>query len=114
MGVDNLLKLWSMMTPPQLVTILCPRNLVLLNMSADSEATWRKLQHLLLRLIQSGLLPPLALEDSCLSLIRLSRLNPDMTPNMIEMTNTLVSLAEQLGRDDMEWVHLMSQQISLN
>ena len=112
--VDSLLQLWSKMTPPQLVTILCPRNLVLLNTSTDGPATWRQLQYLLLRLIQSGLLPPLALEDSCLSLIRLSRLHSGMTPNLMMMNRTLLSLAEQLGRDDMQWVQIMTEQISLN
>lgn len=61
--VDSAIKLWHSLVPPQLVSILCPRNLLLLGQSSDDQ-TWKTYSYLLERLIKAGLLPRLALTDS--------------------------------------------------
>ena len=61
--VDSAIKLWQCLVPPQLVSILCPRNLLLLGQSSDDK-TWKTYSYLLENLIKTGLLPLLALKDS--------------------------------------------------
>ena len=61
--VDSAIKLWQSLVPPQLVSILCPRNLLLLGQSSDDQ-TWKTYSYLLESLIKTGLLPRLALKDS--------------------------------------------------
>ena len=61
--IDSAIKLWQSLVPPQLVSILCPRNLLLLGQSSD-DRTWKSYSSLLGSLIKTGLLPVLALKDS--------------------------------------------------
>ena len=61
--VDSAIKLWQSLVPPQLVSILCPRNLQLLGQSSD-DRTWRTYSSLLDSLVKTGLIPVLALKDS--------------------------------------------------
>ena len=61
--IDSAIKLWQSLVPPQLVSILCPRNLLLLGQSNDDK-TWKTYSFLLENLIKTGLLPMLALKDS--------------------------------------------------
>ena len=54
-----------------LMTLLSPRNVEMLAAGSRSPRdSWEKLEHLLNRLLKSGMLIPLALEDQCLELTR--------------------------------------------
>ena len=61
--LDSATELWKNLLPPQLVSIFCPRNLLLLGQSSDGQ-TWRTYSSLLDHLIKNGLLPTFALRDS--------------------------------------------------
>jgi len=107
--MEEMVSLWTVLTPSQLVNFLCYRNLALLTRSPHPDLSWARLQFLLVSLVQSGLLPAIALEDSCLTLLKLSQL--DTVPNMVRLSNCLTEVARILDREDMEWVHLVVQEI---
>ena len=104
----DLLSLWSLLTPPQLVSILCPRNLVLLAQAPERGLTRDKLQQLLVRLVEAGLLPALALEAACLSLVR----EPRPRAELKLVAASLEHLGQQLDRGDLDWVPLVIAQIN--
>ena len=110
--VSSVLDLWSLLAPSQLVSILCPRNLFLLAQSPSPGLTWARLGELLLALLRTGQLPALALEDSCLSLIQLARLDTHLVPHLESLTETLKFLMDNLDREDMDWVNIVIQEIS--
>jgi len=107
--VEEIVSLWTILTPPQLVNVLCARNLFLFTRSPNPDLTWARLQFLLVTFVQSGLLPPIALEDSCLTLLQLSQLYT--IPNMVRLGSCLTELARTLKREDMEWIQLVVQEI---
>ena len=110
--ISSVLDLWSLLAPSQLVSILCPRNLLLLAQSPSPGLTWARLGELLLALLRTGQLPALALEDSCLSLIQLARLDTHLVPHLESLTETLKFLMDNLDREDMDWVNIVIQEIS--
>ena len=61
--VSSVLKLWQSLVPPQLVSILCPRNLLLLRKS-KKDLTWTTFSNLLNGLIKTGLVSEDAVADS--------------------------------------------------
>ena len=67
--LDRAVQLWHVLAPPQLVSLLCPRNLHLLRRAPRPGETWPVLGQLMDRLLGAGLLPALALEDSCIALV---------------------------------------------
>ena len=107
--IEEIVSLWTVLTPPQIVNILCARNLSLFTRSKDPEKSWELIQCLLVSLVQSGLLPIIALEDSCLALLQLSQL--ENVPNMDRLSRCLTEVAKVLDRDDMDWVNLVVQEI---
>jgi len=107
--IEEIVSLWTTLTPPQIVNILCARNLNLFVRSEDPTQSWARLQRLLVSLVKSGLLPTIALEDSCLTLLQLSQL--ENVPNMDRLSKCLTEVARGLEREDMEWVHLVVQEI---
>ena len=88
---------------------MCARNLNLLSRSQEPDLSWDRLQFLLVSLVQSGLLPSIALEDSCLTLLQLSQM--ETIPNMDKLGRCLTEVARVLDRDDMEWVQLVVEEI---
>jgi len=107
--VEEMVALWTTLTPPQIVNIMCARNLNLLSRSQEPDLSWDRLQFLLVSLVQSGLLPSIALEDSCLTLLQLSQM--ETIPNMDKLGRCLTEVARVLDRDDMEWVQLVVEEI---
>ena len=57
-------------SPAQLMSILSPRNVVLLGNSPSPKATWDKMELFLGRLLKANLIIPLALEDTALQILR--------------------------------------------
>ena len=109
--ISSVLDFWSMMPPSQLVSIICPRNLFLLATSPRPELTWLRVRELLVALLSAGLLPSLALEDSCLSLIQLAKLDSGLWPHLGRLSETLRFLADNLVTEDLEWVNIFTQEI---
>ena len=90
--------LWSVLPPPQLPTLLCPRTALLLDRAPALPA----LARLLAALLTAGLLPGLALEDCWLSLQRAGAATPSLA-------SVLVNVAATTSRQDLDWVaHLAS------
>lgn len=56
--------------PTPLATLLSVRNFGIFNKSPNPKATWDKLEHLIGRLLKSGLLLPIGLEDQILPLLK--------------------------------------------
>lgn len=70
--VNRLVGLWEgpLPQPPQLSSIMCPRNLVLLAQSSEPGVTWSLYQCLVSAVLSAGLVPALVLEDQCLQMLR--------------------------------------------
>ena len=109
--ISSVLDFWSIMPPSHMISIICPRNLFLLATSPRPELTWLRVRELLVALLSSGLLPALALEDSCLSLIQLAKLDSGLLPNLGRLSETLRFLADNLVTEDLEWVNIFTQEI---
>ena len=56
--------------PPQLNTLISPRNLTILGLSQRPNDSWNKFENLLGRLLKAKLILPLALEDQCITILR--------------------------------------------
>ncbi|CAB4063935.1 CDAN1 [Lepeophtheirus salmonis] len=69
---DHLMEVWTqhLFIQSQIMTILCPRNMVLLGQSTQPFLTWQRLERLLYSLLKSKILIPLALEDQCIQLLK--------------------------------------------
>ena len=103
--MESLLSLWTGLAPPQLLNILCPRNLVILSTASDADLSWTKLQQLLSRLILAGLLPPAAVEANCKALLVLYSQNPRGIANIDKIEETLLYLQDNISTVDMNWVN---------
>lgn len=71
---DQLVSLWCLrpdLSVSPLTLLVCSGTVHLLELSRDRAATWSRVEHLLGRVLRAGLLPPLALEDQCVQLLRL-------------------------------------------
>ena len=106
--VTRLISLWSLITPAQLTTVLCPRNIVLLGLSSDTSLSWSRLQHLILSLLRSGLLPSLALEDCCLNLVQLSSDYHYIENSLIRISSLIQELSQETP---LHWAPSLLQQI---
>ena len=102
--ICSVLDFWSILPPPQLASILCPRNLILLAMSSSPDITWTRAGELLEALLRSGLVSALTLEDNCLSLLQLATLDTEVVPHLKRLSETLRSITDNLDRKDMDWV----------
>ena len=109
--ISALLDFWSVLPPSQLVSLLCPRNLFLLATSSSPDLTWLRVRDLLEALIRSGLLTALALEDSCMSLTHLAKLDNDLLPHLKRLSETLRFLANSLDTENLDWVNIITQEI---
>ena len=109
--ISALLDFWSVLPPSQLVSVLCPRNLFLLATSSSPDLTWLRVRDLLEALIRSGLLTALALEDSCMSLTHLAKLDNDLLPHLKRLSETLRFLANSLDTENLDWVNIITQEI---
>ena len=56
--------------PTALATLFSSRNLALLKQSSNSNLTWDKFEHLIGRLLKSGLILPINLEEQCLIVLK--------------------------------------------
>jgi len=70
--LDRLVDLWAgpLPQPPQLSSLVSPRNLVLVAQSPNHLASWAMFQSLVSSVLAANLVPALVLEDQCLQLIR--------------------------------------------
>ena len=102
--ICSVLDFWSILPPPQLVSILSPRNLILLAMSSSPDLTWTRVRELLEALLRSSLVSALSLEDNCHSLVQVATLDTELVPNLKRLSETLRLIADNLDRRDMDWV----------
>jgi len=65
-----LIRIWRLICPVQLINVLSPISLVIINQTHNPELTWTKMELLLRCLLEEKLVPALALEDSCLELLQ--------------------------------------------
>ena len=94
--LDCAVEMWSTLPPPQLLGLVCPRNLFMMASSPKPSSSWRALEQLLSRLLQASLLPSLALEDSCLAL-------QDTDLDLEALASCLGALAKRV--DGLAWVY---------
>lgn len=79
---DKLIQLWGgnsssrschfclSQPPAPLVSLISSRNLYMLSKSTNPNVTWDKFEAFMGRLLQSGLLLPIVLEDQCLVILK--------------------------------------------
>ena len=67
--LEQLLQLWQLLSPVQLLSVVSPSTLMLLAHAKDTELSWQKMRLVVGRLLEENLLPALGLEDSCLALL---------------------------------------------
>jgi len=68
--IQKILSIWKLLCPVQLVNILAPASLMILEHSQQKQLTWDRMRQLLCGLLRENLVPVLALEDTCIQLVQ--------------------------------------------